>query len=155
MPITSIQPASIHDLSLAFNPQNDTFEVRHHHSAWLTLYRVGYVPEHFLTPVLLAEKHGLFPAKVALHPCPSGTGQMLERLRNREIGKSLHTNPDVTRCRDWIDGRLGRWDCSWRTRSNYWVIRQESPSYCSVHARLTQAGQYPLDRRVNIMEFQI
>jgi hypothetical protein len=51
-------------------------------------YRVGYVPEHFLTPVLLAHKHNLFPASVALNPCPSGTGQMLEKLRNKEIGIS-------------------------------------------------------------------
>jgi hypothetical protein len=55
----------------------------------LTWCRVGYVPEHFLTPVLLADKHNLFPEKVALHPCPSGTGQMLERLKNKEIGSSL------------------------------------------------------------------
>jgi hypothetical protein len=48
--------------------------------------RVGYVPEHFLTPVLLAYKHGLFNTPIALNPCPSGTGQMLEKLRNHEIG---------------------------------------------------------------------
>ena len=52
----------------------------------LTVYRVGYVPEHFLTPVLLAHKHNLFTTPISLAPCPSGTGQMLERLKNREIG---------------------------------------------------------------------
>jgi hypothetical protein len=51
-----------------------------------SLFRVGYVPEHFLTPVLLAHQHNLFPSPIALHPCPSGTGQMLERLKNKEIG---------------------------------------------------------------------
>jgi len=49
--------------------------------------RVGYVPEHFLTPLLLAHKHNLFSPAIHPVPCPSGTGQMLERLKNKEIGK--------------------------------------------------------------------
>lgn len=64
--------------------------------------RVGYVPEHFLTPLLLAHKHGLFrnshppsasggsggeklELELELVPQPSGTGQMIQSFRDGAV----------------------------------------------------------------------
>ncbi|KAK9893678.1 periplasmic binding protein-like II [Cystobasidium minutum MCA 4210] len=44
--------------------------------------RVGYVPEHFSTPILwLGEKD----SGIELHSCPSGTGQMIQALKEDKI----------------------------------------------------------------------
>ena len=45
--------------------------------------RVGYVPEHFSTPLYFAQKHFELTAK--LIPFPSGTGHMITSLRSGEI----------------------------------------------------------------------
>ncbi|KAL2019149.1 hypothetical protein VTK56DRAFT_10021 [Thermocarpiscus australiensis] len=45
--------------------------------------RVGFVPEHFSTPIYFAKKHHGLDAE--LIPFPSGTGHMIAALRGREI----------------------------------------------------------------------
>jgi hypothetical protein len=45
--------------------------------------RVGYVPEHFSTPLYFAAKH--FGLTAELIPFPSGTGHMITSLREGEI----------------------------------------------------------------------
>jgi len=48
-----------------------------------TPLRVGYVPEHFSTPLYFAKHHYNLP--VELIPFPSGTGHMITSLRSGEI----------------------------------------------------------------------
>jgi hypothetical protein len=45
--------------------------------------KIGYVPEHFSTPLYFAEKH--FGLDAELLPFPSGTGHMITSLRTGEI----------------------------------------------------------------------
>ncbi|CAJ2507343.1 Uu.00g085290.m01.CDS01 [Anthostomella pinea] len=45
--------------------------------------RVGFVPEHFSTPIHFAEKH--FGLSAKLVPFPSGTGHMITAIRSGEI----------------------------------------------------------------------
>jgi hypothetical protein len=45
--------------------------------------RVGFVPEHFSTPLHFATQH--FGLKAELTPFPSGTGHMITSLRAGEI----------------------------------------------------------------------
>lgn len=45
--------------------------------------RVGYVPEHFSTPIHFAQKH--FGLNITAVPFPSGTGHMITALRANEI----------------------------------------------------------------------
>lgn len=53
--------------------------------------RIGYVPEHYLLPLHLCTKHGLFPSsiKITLVPFPSGTGHMITSLRSNEIDLAI------------------------------------------------------------------
>lgn len=48
-----------------------------------TPLRIGYVPEHFSTPLYFAQKHFGLDAKLV--PFPSGTGHMITALRGNEI----------------------------------------------------------------------
>ncbi len=48
-----------------------------------TPLRVGFVPEHFSTPIHFAKKYYALDAE--LIPFPSGTGHMITALRNGEI----------------------------------------------------------------------
>lgn len=45
--------------------------------------RIGFVPEHFSTPLFFAQKH--FSLSATLIPFPSGTGHMITALRSGEI----------------------------------------------------------------------
>ena len=45
--------------------------------------RIGYVPEHFSTPLHFAQKH--YGLNATLVPFPSGTGHMITSLRSGEI----------------------------------------------------------------------
>lgn len=49
--------------------------------------RIGYVPEHFSTPLHFAKKH--FGLNAELIPFPSGTGHMVTALRAKEIDISI------------------------------------------------------------------
>lgn len=49
--------------------------------------RIGYVPEHFSTPLYFAKKH--FGLNAELIPFPSGTGHMVTALRAKEIDISI------------------------------------------------------------------
>jgi len=51
--------------------------------------RIGYVPEHYLLPLHLANRNSLFPFPVELTPCPSGTGQMISLLREDKIDLAI------------------------------------------------------------------
>ena len=66
--------------------------------------RLGYVPEHFLTPVLLAHKHGFFKANglhVELVPQPSGTGQMISSYKDKSIDVAIGLTEG------WVNGYSG------------------------------------------------
>ena len=45
--------------------------------------RIGFVPEHFSTPLHFAQKH--FGLEATLIPFPSGTGHMVTAIRSGEI----------------------------------------------------------------------
>lgn len=45
--------------------------------------RIGFVPEHFSTPLYFAQKH--FGLDATLIPFPSGTGHMVTAIRSGEI----------------------------------------------------------------------
>lgn len=62
--------------------------------------RIGYVPEHYLLPLHLANRNGLFPFPVELVPCPSGTGQMITLLRDDKIDLAIGLTEG------WIAGLL-------------------------------------------------
>lgn len=54
--------------------------------------RVGYVPEHFSTPLQFAQKHGFFSRQdlqVTLIPFPSGTGHMISALNSNELDVAI------------------------------------------------------------------
>lgn len=51
--------------------------------------RIGYVPEHYLLPLHLANRNSLFPFPTELIPCPSGTGQMITLLREDKIDLAI------------------------------------------------------------------
>ncbi|KAI5780841.1 hypothetical protein EDC01DRAFT_710344 [Geopyxis carbonaria] len=54
--------------------------------------RVGYVPEHFSTPLHFAQSHGFFSDRslsVQLLPYPSGTGHMIKSLQAGELDLAI------------------------------------------------------------------
>ncbi|KAK8062368.1 hypothetical protein PG997_014465 [Apiospora hydei] len=63
--------------------------------------RIGYVPEHFSTPLYFAQKH--FGLQATLTPFPSGTGHMITALRDGEIDVGIGLTEG------WIAG-LGKED---------------------------------------------
>lgn len=63
--------------------------------------RIGYVPEHFSTPIHFAKKH--FGLQAELKPFPSGTGHMILALRAGEIDVGIGLTEG------WIAG-LGKAD---------------------------------------------
>jgi ABC-type nitrate/sulfonate/bicarbonate transport system substrate-binding protein len=63
--------------------------------------RVGFVPEHFSTPLHFAQKH--FQLSATLIPYPSGTGHMITALRAGEIDVGI----GLTEA--WVSG-LGKAD---------------------------------------------
>lgn len=52
-------------------------------SATQTPLKIGYVPEHFSTPLHFAQKY--FGLEAELIPFPSGTGHMITSIRSGEI----------------------------------------------------------------------
>ncbi|KAF3926709.1 hypothetical protein ABW21_db0204550 [Orbilia brochopaga] len=76
--------------------------------------RVGYVPEHFSTPLHLAQKHDFYGStNVEFHPFPSGTGHMVQSLRDNEIDVAIGLTEG------WIAGIKGARRAEW-----YQVIGQ-------------------------------
>ena len=49
--------------------------------------RIGFVPEHFSTPLHFAQKH--FDLSATLKPFPSGSGHMITALRAGEIDVAI------------------------------------------------------------------
>ncbi|KAK5655639.1 hypothetical protein OQA88_5570 [Cercophora sp. LCS_1] len=68
-----------------------------------TPLRIGYVPEHFSTPIYFAKKH--FGLDAELIPFPSGTGHMITALRGGEIDVGIGLTEG------WVAG-LGKGDAS-------------------------------------------
>ncbi|KAJ5108662.1 hypothetical protein N7456_005337 [Penicillium angulare] len=67
--------------------------------------RIGYVPEHYLTPLHLALRSqavASLPFKVALTPFPSGTGHMITSLRGNEIDIGIGLTEG------WVAGLAGK-----------------------------------------------
>ncbi|KAG9245417.1 uracil-DNA glycosylase-like protein [Calycina marina] len=79
--------------------------------------RVGYVPEHFSTPLYFASKH--FGLDVELLPYPSGTGHMITSLRSGEIDVGIGLTEG------WVAG-LGKEDPETDFHD---LIPSKSPSY--------------------------
>jgi hypothetical protein len=61
--------------------------------------RIGFVPEHFSTPIYFAQKY--FGLKAELVPFPSGTGHMITSLRAGDIDVGIGLTEG------WVAG-LGR-----------------------------------------------
>ncbi|PGH27163.1 hypothetical protein AJ80_01120 [Polytolypa hystricis UAMH7299] len=66
--------------------------------------RIGFVPEHYLTPLHLALKSSLatLPFKVSLKSFPSGTGHMITSLRENEIDIGIGLTEG------WVAGLVGK-----------------------------------------------
>ncbi|KAG5291673.1 hypothetical protein I7I48_03545 [Histoplasma ohiense] len=66
--------------------------------------RIGYVPEHYLTPLHLALKSAIssLPFKVTIKPFPSGTGHMITSLRENEIDIGIGLTEG------WVAGLVGK-----------------------------------------------
>ncbi|KAJ5689318.1 hypothetical protein N7462_003710 [Penicillium macrosclerotiorum] len=67
--------------------------------------RIGYVPEHYLTPLHLALRSpavSSLPYKIALTPFPSGTGHMITSLRSNEIDIAIGLSEG------WVAGLTGK-----------------------------------------------
>ncbi|KAF3927153.1 hypothetical protein ABW20_dc0101303 [Dactylellina cionopaga] len=70
--------------------------------------RVGYVPEHFSTPLHLAQHHKYYSGiTVTFHPFPSGTGHMIQSLKSNEIDVAIGLTEG------WIAGIKGAAKASW------------------------------------------
>ncbi|GLI74967.1 hypothetical protein PoHVEF18_003217 [Penicillium ochrochloron] len=73
--------------------------------ASLPTIRIGYVPEHYLTPLHLALRSpavSTLPYKIALTPFPSGTGHMITSLRGNEIDIAIGLTEG------WVAGLTGK-----------------------------------------------
>ncbi|KAL2010584.1 hypothetical protein VTN00DRAFT_6391 [Thermoascus crustaceus] len=67
--------------------------------------RIGYVPEHYLTPLHLALRSpslSKLPFRVQLTPFPSGTGHMISSLRENEIDVGIGLTEG------WVAGLTGK-----------------------------------------------
>ncbi|EEQ89258.1 alpha 1,3-glucosidase [Blastomyces dermatitidis ER-3] len=66
--------------------------------------RIGYVPEHYLTPLHLALKSTIssLPFKVTIKAFPSGTGHMITSLRANEIDIAIGLTEG------WVAGLVGK-----------------------------------------------
>ncbi|EAU31236.1 conserved hypothetical protein [Aspergillus terreus NIH2624] len=67
--------------------------------------RIGYVPEHYLTPLHLALRSAAsrsLPFNVSLIPFPSGTGHMITSLREKEIDVAIGLTEG------WVAGLAGK-----------------------------------------------
>ncbi|KAI1924722.1 hypothetical protein LOZ64_000599 [Ophidiomyces ophidiicola] len=66
--------------------------------------RIGYVPEHYLTPLHLAARSAFssLPFSVSLTPFPSGTGHMISSLRQNEIDIGIGLTEG------WVAGLVGK-----------------------------------------------
>ncbi|KAL1922938.1 uncharacterized protein VTP21DRAFT_9314 [Calcarisporiella thermophila] len=57
-----------------------------------SVYTIGYVPEHFSTPLFIAKNKEYFKELglcVELHCCPGGTGEMIQKLKDKTIDVAI------------------------------------------------------------------
>ncbi|KAJ5451612.1 hypothetical protein N7491_000794 [Penicillium cf. griseofulvum] len=81
--------------------------------------RIGYVPEHYLTPLHLALRSpaiSSLPFKLALTSFPSGTGHMITSLRSNEIDLAIGLTEG------WVAGLAGKQQASQSSDGGYKVI---------------------------------
>lgn len=55
----------------------------------MTALKVGYVPEHFSTPLFFAQQQGYYEkngVKIEFLPYPSGSGHLIQSLQDKTIG---------------------------------------------------------------------
>ncbi|KAJ5647263.1 hypothetical protein N7490_003635 [Penicillium lividum] len=81
--------------------------------------RIGYVPEHYLTPLHLALRSkavSSLPFKIALTPFPSGTGHMITSLRGNEIDIGIGLTEG------WVAGLAGKQQAQSTGDGGYKVI---------------------------------
>lgn len=53
--------------------------------------KVGYVPEHFSTPLFFAKQQGYYAkngVEIEFLPFPSGSGHLIQSLQDKSIGKA-------------------------------------------------------------------
>jgi ABC-type nitrate/sulfonate/bicarbonate transport system substrate-binding protein len=53
--------------------------------------RIGYVPEHFSTPLFFAKEQGYYKdhgLDLEFVPFPSGSGHLIQSLKDKSIGRS-------------------------------------------------------------------
>ncbi|KAF9246690.1 hypothetical protein DTO006G1_1120 [Penicillium roqueforti] len=75
----------------------------------LPTVRIGYVPEHYLTPLHLALRSpavSSLPFKIVATPFPSGTGHMITSLRGNEIDVAIGLTEG------WVAGLAGKQQAS-------------------------------------------
>jgi hypothetical protein len=75
--------------------------------------RIGFVPEHFSTPIYFAQKH--FGLTATLIPFLAGTGHMITSLRNGEIDVGIGLTEG------WVAGlgKEGDWEKDYRIVGTY------------------------------------
>ncbi|KAJ5573798.1 uncharacterized protein N7459_008225 [Penicillium hispanicum] len=81
--------------------------------------RIGYVPEHYLTPLHLALRSpavSSLPFKIALTPFPSGTGHMITSLRGNEIDIGIGLTEG------WVAGLAGKQQAQNASDGGYKVV---------------------------------
>ncbi|KAF7722490.1 hypothetical protein EC973_003110 [Apophysomyces ossiformis] len=70
--------------------------------------RIGYVPEHFSTPLYIARDQGMFDQQqvsVELVCCPGGTGEMTQKLKDKSLDLAIALTEGlvagITKGQDW------------------------------------------------------
>lgn len=57
-----------------------------------SVLKIGYVPEHFSTPLFFAQQQGYYKkhnVEVEFLPYPSGSGHLMQSLQDKTIGMSF------------------------------------------------------------------
>ncbi|KAJ5609442.1 hypothetical protein N7528_010009 [Penicillium herquei] len=89
--------------------------------ASVPVIRIGYVPEHYLTPLHLAlgsQAIASLPFKVVATPFPSGTGHMITSLRSNEIDIGIGLTEG------WVAGLTGKQQAQSSGDGGYKIIGQ-------------------------------
>ncbi|KAJ5735786.1 uncharacterized protein N7483_000911 [Penicillium malachiteum] len=89
--------------------------------ASVPVIRIGYVPEHYLTPLHLALRSqaiASLPFKVVATPFPSGTGHMITSLRSNEIDIGIGLTEG------WVAGLTGKQQAQDSGDGGYKIIGQ-------------------------------
>lgn len=122
--------------------------------------RIGYVPEHFSTPIYFAKKH--FGLDADLIPFPSGTGHMITSLRAGDIdvgigltegwvaglGKEESGDGGYQAVGTFVESPLCKFQASYLVCLPRYPSRYSSTSLVLTGTCLRQAGPYPQAQNV-------